>query len=152
MRGARLMHDREVRADRIGELERVLRTAGVGRNRDHTSARQSEITEVLREQRHRRHMVDRDREEALDLTRMEVHRQHAIGAGELQHVRDEPAGDRFARPGLAVLARIRKPRDNRGDALRRRELRRLDHEQQFHQVAVDGLAAGLDDEDVGASR
>ena len=42
-------------------------------------------------------------------------------------------------------------RDDRGDPLRRGELRRLDHHQQLHQVPVDGLAAGLDDEDVGAA-
>ena len=38
----------------------------------------------------RRHVIDRDREEALDLAGVQVHRQHAIDAGELQHVGDEP--------------------------------------------------------------
>ena len=42
-------------------------------------------------------------------------------------------------------------RDDRRDPLRRRELRRLDHQQQLHQVLVDGRAAGLHEEDVGAA-
>ncbi len=112
---------------------------------------EAEVAEVAREQRQRRHVVDRDREEALDLARVQVHRQHAVGAGELEHVGDEPPGDRLARPRLAVLPRVREPGDHGGDPLRRAELRRLDHQQQLHQVPVDRVAAGLDEEDVGAA-
>src|SRR5438445_516917 len=54
-------------------------------------------------------------------------------------------------PRIAVLPRVGEQWDDRGDPLRGRELRRLNHEQQLHDVAVDGLAAGLDDEDVGAA-
>ena len=96
-------------------------------------------------------MVDRDREETLDLAGMQVHRQHPVGAGELEHVGDEPAGDRLPRLRLAVLARVGEPRDDGGDALRGRELRRLDHQEELHQVAIDRLGARLDDEDVGAA-
>ena len=48
-----------------------------------------EIPDVLREERDRRHVVDRDVEEALHLAGVEVHREHAVGAGGLQHVRDQ---------------------------------------------------------------
>ena len=130
---------------------RLLRAAGVRRDRDDALAGQPEVAEVAREERQRRHVVDGDREEALDLAGVQVHRQHAVGAGELEHVGDEARGDRLARLRLAVLARVREPRDDGGDALRRRELRRLDHQQQLHQVLVDGLAAGLHEEDVGAA-
>ncbi len=82
----------------------MLRTPGIGRDGDDTIAGEPQVAEVLREQRQRRHVVDGDREEALDLARVEVHRQNAVGAGELEHVGDEPAGDRLTRLRLAVLA------------------------------------------------
>jgi hypothetical protein len=91
VRGTRLVHDREVGGDHFGELERVFRTARVGRDRDDALAGETQIAEVLREQRQRRHVVDGDREEALNLACVEVHRQHAVGARELEHVGDEPA-------------------------------------------------------------
>ncbi len=50
---------------------------------------QLEVTDVLREERDRRHVVDGDVEEALHLAGVEIHREHAVGAGGLQHVRDE---------------------------------------------------------------
>ena len=52
---------------------------------------EAEVAEVPREERQRGHVVDRDREEALDLARVQVHRQHAVDAGELEHVGDEAA-------------------------------------------------------------
>ena len=68
---------------------RVLGAAGVGRDRHHFGARKPEVVEVLDEERQRRHVVDRDAEEALDLPRVKIHRQHAVGARELKHVGDE---------------------------------------------------------------
>jgi hypothetical protein len=82
---------------------------------------------------------------------MKVHRQDAVDARRLEHVGDQPRGDRLTGARLPVLPGVRVPGHDRGDALRRRELRRLDHDQQLHQVAVDRLGAGLDEEDVGAA-
>ena len=53
--------------------------------------------------------------------------------------------------GSTVLARVGEPRHDGRDPLGRRELRRLDHEQELHEVAVDRCAARLDNEDVGAA-
>ena len=106
---------------------------------------------MSREQRQRRHVVDRDREEALDLSGVQVHREHPVGAGQLQHVGDEPRRDRLARLRLAILPCVGEERDHRRDALGRRELRGLHHEQQLHHVPVDRLAAGLHEEHVGAA-
>jgi hypothetical protein len=50
-----------------------------------------EVAEVAGEQLLRRHVVDRDREEALDLAGVQIHRQHAVGPCQLEHVGDEPA-------------------------------------------------------------
>jgi hypothetical protein len=67
-------------------------------------------------------------------------------------IRSAPATCRAsARLRLAVLARVREERDDRRDPLRRAEPRRLDHQEELHQVAVDRRAAGLDDEEVGAA-
>ena len=149
--GPHLVHDREARVDHLREADGVLRAAGVGRDRDDAFARQAEVAEVRREELQRGHVVDRDREEALDLARVEIHRQHAVDARELEHVGEEARRDRLARLGLAVLPRVRVPRDDGRDPLGRRELRRLDHEQELHEVLVHRRAAGLDEEDVGAA-
>ena len=148
---AGLVHDREVGVDHLGEPDGVLCAARIGCDRDDALAGQPEVAEMPGEERQARHVVDRDREEALDLAGVEIHRQDTVGAGQLQHVGDEPRGDRLARLRLAVLARVREPRDDRGDPLGRCELRRLDHQQQLHQVLVDRLAARLHDEQVGAA-
>ncbi len=87
---------------------RVLGAARVGRHRDDVRPREAEVVEVLDEERQRRHVVDRDVEEALDLSGVQVHGQHAVGAGELEHVGDQARGDRLARARLAVLARVRR--------------------------------------------
>src|SRR5262249_3760756 len=60
-------------------------------------------------------------------------------------------GNRLAGLRLAVLARVREPGDHGSDPLGRRQLRRLDHQAELHQVAVDGPAAGLNEEEVGAA-
>ena len=84
---ALLVEDRQLGAELVGELLVQLDAAGVGRDDDEVL--QAEVVEVLREHHQRRHVVDRDLEEALDLAGVEVHRQHAVGAGGLEHARDE---------------------------------------------------------------
>ena len=95
--------------EHLGEADRQLRAPGVRRDGDDAVAGEAEVAEVPGEQRQRGHVVDRDREEALDLAGVQVHREHAVGAGELEHVGDEAAGDRLARLRLAVLPRVREP-------------------------------------------
>ena len=114
-------------------------------------AGEPEVAEVAREERQRSHVIDRDREEALNLTGVEIHRQDAVGSRQLEHVGDEARRDRLARLRLAVLARVREERHHGGDALCGRELRGLDHEHELHQVRVDRDAAGLHEEHVGAA-
>ena len=148
---ASLVHDREARLDHLREADRVARAAGVRSDGDDAVPVQAEVAEVAREERQRGHVIDGDGEETLDLPGVQVHRQDPVGTGELEHVGDEASGDRLARLRLPVLPRVGEPRHDRGDPLRRRELRRLDHQQQLHQVAVDRLGSRLHDEDVGAA-
>ena len=153
VRGPRLVQDREVGLEHLGEAA-APSSRGRRRARPTTtpSPRKPLVAEVLREERQRGHVVDRDREEALDLAGVEVHRQHAVGAGGLEHVGDELGRDRLARRRLLVLARVGEPGHDGGDPLRRGELRRVDHDQQLHQVVVRPASLpGLDDEDVGAA-
>jgi hypothetical protein len=150
-RDSHLVHDREARLDHFRKTDSVLRAAGIRCHRDHVLPGETEVAEMRREQLQRGHVVDRDREEALDLTCVQVHRQHAVDARKLEHVRDEAGRDGLARLRLPVLPRIREPRDDGRDPLGRCELRRLDHQHELHQVLVHRRRAGLDDEDVGAA-
>ena len=96
-------------------------------------------------------------EEALDLAGVEVHRQHAVDADGLEALGDDAGGDRLARRGLLVLARVAVPGHHGDDPVRRGALRGVDHHQQLHQRVVRrhpvrGVGGGgLDEEDVGAA-
>ena len=116
-----------------------------------TPRRHDLVEEVLGQHRARDQVVDRDLEEALDLAGVQVHREHAVGAGGLQHARHEPGGDRLARQRLLVLARVAVPGRDGDDPVRRGALGRVDHQQQLHQVAVHRRVGRLHDEDVRAA-
>src|SRR5699024_11137427 len=90
-------------------------------------------------------------EEALDLRGVQVHGEDAVGSGLGDEVGDELGGDGVAAFGLAVLPGIAKVRDNGGDASGAGAAHGVDHDQKFHQVVVDGLAGGLDYENIRAS-
>ena len=64
-------------------------------------------------------------------------RHHAVGAGGREHVGDELGGDRLAALGLAVLAGVAVEGADRGDALGRRPLGGVDHDQLLHDRVVD---------------
>jgi hypothetical protein len=74
-----------------------------------------------------------------------------ICPGSLEHVGHQLGGDGLAPGGLAVLARVAVVGDHRGDALGRRALGGVDHDQLLHDRVVHGRGVGLDDEDVGAA-
>ena len=113
--------------------------------------------EVLGQHEHRGHVVDRDLEEALDLAGVEIHREHAVGPGRLEHPRHQPRADRLARGRLLVLARVAVPGRYGDDAVGRGADGGVDHHHQLHQRVVGGhpgclVAAGrLHEEDVGAA-
>jgi hypothetical protein len=62
-------------------------------------------------------MIDRNVEEALDLLAVQIHREHAIGAGGHEQVGDELRGDGHARLVLAILAGVAVERHDGRDAL-----------------------------------
>ena len=93
-------------------------------------------------------VVGRDVEEALDLARVEVDREHPVGARLGDQVGDQLGRNRRARAGLAVLPGITEIGDHRGDPLGTRAPQRVDADQQLHQVVVRGETRRLDDEHV----
>ena len=68
-----------------------------------------------------------------------------VAPGLLEHVGDELGRDRRAALVLLVLARVREEGHDGGDALRARDLARVDHDAQLHERRVDLAAAGVDD-------
>ena len=138
----------EVLGHPLGDLD----PAGVGRH-DHRLG--GVRPDVSLQDGHCGEVVDRAVEESLDLTGMQVDRDHPLRAGLLEHVSDQPGGDRLAAGGLAVLAGIAVERAHGGDPFRRGARCRIDHDQVFHDRIVDGATVdtevGLHHEDVGAA-
>ena len=69
----------------------------------------------------------------------------------VMQVRDELRRDGVVRLGLAVLPRVAEVRDDGGDPRGGSALHGVDHDEQFHQVVVDGRAGRLNDETVGTA-
>ena len=81
-------------------------------------------------------MIHRDVEEALDLLRVQIHRQDAVGAGGDEQVGHELGGDGHARLVFAVLPGVTVKRQHRRDARRARPPQRVNHDEQLHQIVV----------------
>ena len=95
-------------------------------------------------------MIHRDVEETLNLSRVEVQAHHARRAG-----RDEKVGHHLGRQRdpsllLAILARIAEVGHHDVDVAGRGAMKRVDREQQLHQVVVDRRAGRLDDKTIRA--
>ena len=93
-------------------------------------------------------VVHRDVEEALNLRGVQVHGQDAVRTGDGNEVRDKLCGDRVTALGLAVLAGVTEIGDHRRNAPGGCAAHGVNHDQQFHQVVVHGVAGGLHDENV----
>lgn len=93
-------------------------------------------------------VVDRHIEEALDLTGMQVHGDHMIAAGCLQHVRHELCRDGCTGFVFLILAGIGKVRDHGSDTTGGCGLAGVDDDEKFHEAIVDiARSGGLEDED-----
>ena len=96
-------------------------------------------------------VVHGDVEEALDLGRVQVERQRAIGPGRGYQIGNQLGGDRHPANVLAVLPRIAVIGEHGGDPRRTGALEAVEHDQQLHQVLVHGRAGRLHDKDVAAA-
>ena len=147
-----LVGDGERAAQVVGELLARLGTTHVRRHHDGVLPVEVFVAEVLAKQRQCREVVHRDVEEALDLALVQVKRDDAVDAGRLEQVGDETRGDRLARGGLPVLARVGVVGQDRGDGAGARAGGRVGDDEDLHQQVVDILAHdGLDEEHVAAA-
>ena len=85
-------------------------------------------------------MIHRDVEKTLNLGRVKVHAQYAIGAGRGDDVCHQLGGDWSASLILAILSRIAEIGYHRGDAFRRCATQAVDVDQQFHEVGINRIA------------
>ena len=83
-------------------------------------------------------VIDGNIEEALNLICMEIHGKNSVRTRGSYNVRNEFCGDRISRLCFSVLTSITEIRHNRRYSSRRRSSRRVDHDEKFHEVIVNG--------------
>ena len=93
-------------------------------------------------------MVDGDVEESLNLLGVEIHAENPVRSGADEQIRDEFRGDGHAGTVLAVLTGISIVGDDDGDAGRGSTAGGVEHDEQLHEMLVDGTASGLNDEHI----
>ena len=147
--GTALVDDGQRCAHLLRKETGTLHAACIRRNHDEVG--QLQLAEVADQHRAGEQMIDGDVEEALDLRGVQVDEKRAVGAGGGQQIGDELGADGDAGAVLAILAGVSVIRNDHRDAGRGGALECVDHDQQFHQVLVDGIAGGLHDEDVDAA-
>ena len=106
------------------------------------------VADIFENHRCGKEIVHRDIEKALNLSGMQVHRDDTVGPGHFQHVGHQFGTDGHPRRHLLVLSGVSVIGDYRGDAPAGRPLEGIDHQQQFHQIVIYGMAGGLDDENI----
>ena len=141
--------EREI-AEGVSPLLSGLHTAGI-RGHNNGVSHVVVLLDVVGEDRHGVHVIHRAVEEALNLVGVEVDSNDAVGTCDLEEVGDEASGDGLAAAVLLVLASVGVEGHDRGDALCRATLQRIDHDELFHDVFVHGLRVGLDYECIRAS-
>src|SRR5262245_38050465 len=146
-----LVDNRQAGAESFGVANGSLDAADIGTDDDAVVGLVTERLDELIEDWGGVEVVDRDVKEALNLWRMEVHRQHAVSAGPRDEVGDELGGDWDAAFVLAVLAGVAEVGNDFGDARGAGPLAAVDHDQQLDEVVVDRRAGRLHEEDVAAA-
>ena len=96
-------------------------------------------------------MVHRQIEKALNLSGVQIHRQHAICTGTRDHVGHQLCRNRYSTFVFAILPCVTKVGNHSRDPFRAGSFARVDQDQQFHQVVVNRRASGLQQVDIPAS-
>ena len=146
--GAAFVDDRHLAVQPLRHLSGAVDRADVGGYDDVFFAAVDLIGKIIVKGGPAEQIVHGDGEKTLDLRRVKVHGEHAVGARRGNEVGDEFCRDGIARARLSVLTRIAEIRHDRRDAPRRGALCRVDHDEKLHQIVVDGRRGGLDDEQV----
>ena len=149
---AALIDDGHVAAELHGEVSGAGGAADIGGYDHYLIVVLAENVDImLCKERCAEKVIDGNVEEALDLSCVQVHGEHAVSAGCGYEICHELCGDGVAALCLAVLAGIAEIRNDRGDSACGGSADCVDHDEQLHEVIVDGLAGGLHDENVGAA-
>ena len=96
-------------------------------------------------------MIDGNVKEALDLISVKVHCKNSVSACAGNEICNELCCDRISCLCLSVLSCVAVVRHNNSDACSRCALHSVDHDEDLHQVVVDGIAGRLNDEAVRTS-
>ena len=124
----------------------------VGRNNHHVFALLAELLGiVIHKDGVACQVIHRDIEEALDLVCVQVHGQDTVSTCSGDHVGNQLCRDGIASLCLTILTSIAEVGDHGSDAACGCTAQSIDHDQQLHQVVVDGVAGGLDHEHVAAA-
>ena len=149
---AALIHDGHIGAQLHGEGPGPGGAAHVGGDNHHILIALAEhLDKMLDEQMAAHQIVHGDIKEALDLGGVQVHGQDPVGAGGGDQVGDKLCGDRVTALGFTVLTGVAEIGDDGGHTAGRGPAHGVDHDQQLHQVVVDMVAGGLNDENILAA-
>ena len=149
---AALVHNGHVDAELHGEGAGAGGAAHVRGDDHHLFVALAEhVDKMLDEQVPALEVVHGDIEEALDLGGVQVHGQKPVGPGGGDEVCHQLCGDGVAALGLAVLAGVAEIGDDGGDAPGGGPAHGVDHDKQLHEIVVDVVAGGLDDEHILAA-
>ena len=108
--------------------------------------------QVVQQNGRRVNVVDRNVEEALNLISVQIHRQHAVNAHALEHVRDDLGGDgHTGRTGTTILTGVAVIGHHGGDAAARSAAQSINHDHQLHQIVVGRRTGALQHESVTAA-
>ena len=91
-------------------------------------------------------MIHRDIEKTLDLPSVEIHGEDPVGPGDGDKIGHQFGADGHPRRNFVVLPGISIIGQHGGDAVGRCPFQGVDHDQQFHQIGIDGRGRGLNDE------
>ncbi|MNK41282.1 hypothetical protein D3C87_599440 [compost metagenome] len=146
MLGTPLVDDRQGRVELLGEGAGARHAAHVGR--DDGQILEVLAADIVDQDRQRLQMIHEDIEEPLYLRSMQVHGQHAGGAGGGDEIRHQLRGDGLAACGLAVLAGVGVVGNHGRDGASTRTLEGVEHDAELHHVVVDRVTDRLDQEDI----
>ena len=107
--------------------------------------------EIIHKQGIAQHMIQRNVEKALDLRRVQIHGQDPVGACGGEHIGHQLGGDGVTSLGFAILPGIAEIGDDRRDPSGGGTAQSVDHDQQLHEMVIDGLAGGLHHKYVSAA-
>ena len=93
-------------------------------------------------------MVHRNVKEALNLTGVQIKRNHPVRPRELQVVGNQLCRNWLPRAGLPVCPGVTVVRNNHVNRSRARPFQRINHNHEFHEVFINRVRDGLDDKHV----